>query len=124
MALDKKTALSHSRSGSPPRIAPGSWGGRGGGGGGGGAGRGGGGGRGSPGASHPPRPRPQTPFLVGLDAELVRMATGKTNGGSGGAGVRQGAKAAEPGTGEVWGVASSESCMVPAGAEVRVMRAR
>eukprot|EP00903_Cladosiphon_okamuranus_P020087 g18450.t1 len=110
VALDKKTALSHGRSGSPPRIAPGSLGGRGGGGG------GGEGGRGSPSASPPPRPRPQTPFLVGLDAELVRMATGRGNSGGRGAGARQ--TAAGPGNGEVWGVASSESCMVPIGAEV------
>ena len=116
MALDKKTALSHGRSGSPPRMAAGGWGGRGGG----GRGRGG---RGSPGASPPPRPRPQTPFLVGLDAELVRMATGKGNGGGGGsAGERKGAKVVGPDAGEVWGVASSESCMVPAGAEVRECR--
>ncbi|CAN0522103.1 unnamed protein product, partial [Ectocarpus sp. 12 AP-2014] len=76
VALDKKTALNHGRSGSPPRITPGSWGA---------SGRGG---RGSPGGGGGPPPTPRvraTPFLVGLDGELVRMAMRK--GGSSGKGV-------------------------------------
>ncbi|CAN0549533.1 unnamed protein product, partial [Ectocarpus sp. 12 AP-2014] len=75
VALDKKTALNHGRSGSPPRITPGSWGA---------SGRGG---RGSPGGGGGPPPTPRvraTPFLVGLDGELVRMAMRK--GGSSGKG--------------------------------------
>ncbi|CAM9345992.1 unnamed protein product [Ectocarpus sp. 13 AM-2016] len=102
VALDKKTALNHGRSGSPPRITPGSWGA---------SGRGG---RGIPGGGggSPPTPRVRaTPFLVGLDGELVRMAMRK-GGGSG-----KGVKAGPRGAGEVWGVASSEPCMVPEGAE-------
>ncbi|CAM9617583.1 unnamed protein product [Scytosiphon promiscuus] len=112
VALDNKSALSHGRSGSPPRITAGTW-------------KAGGGerGRGSPAipASTAPRSRSQTPFLVGLDGELVRMAIGKASIGSGGSGGGGGGgeKGSEggPGTGEVWGVASSESCMVPPGAE-------
>ncbi|CAN0201737.1 unnamed protein product, partial [Ectocarpus sp. 4 AP-2014] len=103
VALDKKTALNHGRSGSPPRITPGSWGA---------SGRGG---RGSPGGGGGPLPTPRvraTPFLVGLDGELVRMAMRK--GGGSGKGVKAGPRG---GAGEVWGVASSEPCMVPEGAE-------
>ncbi|CAN0350175.1 unnamed protein product, partial [Ectocarpus fasciculatus] len=108
VALDKKTALTHGRSGSPPQITPGSWG------------AGGRGGRGSPGrgggGAPPPHPRVRaTPFLVGLDGELVRMAMRKGGGGGGGGG--KGVKAGLGGSGEVWGVASSEPCMVPEGAE-------
>lgn len=68
--------------------------------------------------------RMQTPFLVGLDGELVRMATGNPGSASfanRGAGLRNGGSEAGEDAdsfAQVWGVTSSHSCMVPPGAEV------
>lgn len=70
--------------------------------------------------------RQQTPFLVGLDGELVRMAYGKPTGvfRNGGGEMRRSSGGGDTCTGsvtDVWGVVSSESCMVTPGAQVRVV---
>lgn len=61
----------------------------------------------------PPPPQP-TPFLVGLDSDLVRLATR----GHSQAGASGNKEAGAVGGTRVWGVKSSESCMVSSSAEV------